>query len=117
MQIQGLSWVGVRVADLSAAKAFFERMGLSLNHTEGDVAAFTAKNGDTVEVFGPGDDDHAHFDTGPVVGFEVEDIVGARAELETVGVEFIGAIERGGGMAWTHFRGPQGFVYELTAHE
>jgi predicted enzyme related to lactoylglutathione lyase len=118
MQVRGLSWMGMRVADLPAAKAFLEQqLGLELDHAEGEMAAFKAQNGDTVEVFGPGDDDHRHFDSGPVVGFEVDDIESARAELEATGVEFIGGVGRGGGMAWAHFRGPEGFVYELTARE
>jgi predicted enzyme related to lactoylglutathione lyase len=109
--------MGIRVTDLAGAKAFLELLGLSLDHAEGEMVAFKAKNGDTVEVFGPGDEDHRHFDTGPVVGFEVDDIGAARGELEAAGVVFIGGIGRGGGMAWTHFRGPEGFVYELTARE
>ena len=109
--------MGMRVADLAAAKAFLERLGLSPDHADGEMAAFKTQNGDTVEVFGPGDDDHRHFDTGPVVGFEVDDIEAARTELEAMGVEIIGEIGRGGGMAWVHFRGPEGFVYELTARE
>lgn len=117
MQVNGLSWMGIRVADLGGAKAFMERMGLSLDHAEGEMLTFKTKNGDTVEVFGLGDEEHRHFDTGPVVGFEVDDIEAARHELESDGIEFIGGIERGGGMAWSHFRGPEGFVYELTARE
>src|SRR5215211_4388674 len=105
MEVQGLSWMGIRVGDVSEASAFLRRLGLDHQRTEGEMAVLTAKNGDTVELFGPGDEDHRHFDTGPVVGFEVD------------GVEFISGIERGGGMAWSHFRGPEGFVYELTAHE
>jgi hypothetical protein len=107
----------MRVADLAAETAFLERLGLSPDHAEGELAAFKAQNGDTVEVFGPGDDDHRHFDTGPVVGFEVDEIEVARAELEVMGIEIIGGIGRGRGMAWVHFRGPEGFVYELTARE
>jgi predicted enzyme related to lactoylglutathione lyase len=117
MRVRGLSWMGLRVGDLAAAKGFLEQLGLELDHAEGEMAAFRTQNGDTVEVFGPGDDDHRHFDTGPVVGFEVDDIESARAELEATGVELIGGIGRGGGMAWAHFRGPEGFVYELTARE
>jgi len=117
MEVRGLSWMGVRVADLPAAAAFFERLGLEHERTEDDMAVFKAKNGDTVEVFGHGDTDHRHFDTGPVVGFEVDDIEAARRELEAAGARFIGATGRGGGMAWAHFRGPEGFVYELTARE
>jgi predicted enzyme related to lactoylglutathione lyase len=117
MEVQGLSWMGIRVGDVSEASAFLRRLGLDHERTEGEMAVFKAKNGDTVEVFGPGDEDHRHFDTGPVVGFEVDDIEAARGELEAGGAEFIGSVERGGGMAWAHFRGPEGFVYELTARE
>jgi predicted enzyme related to lactoylglutathione lyase len=112
-----LSWLGIRVADLGGAKRFMEQLGLSPVHAENEMAVFEAENGDTVEVFGPGDDDHRHFDTGPVVGFRVDDVEAARRELEGAGVEFIGGIERGGGMVWAHFRGPEGFVYEITARE
>jgi predicted enzyme related to lactoylglutathione lyase len=117
MDVRGLSWMGVRVADFTHAVSFFQRLGLDHERTEGEMAVFKAKNGDTVEVFGPGDEDHRHFRTGPVVGFEVDDIEAARHELEAAGAEFIGSIERGGGFAWAHFRGPEGHVYELTARE
>lgn len=117
MQVRGLSWLGIRVTDLGGAKAIFERLGLSLDHAEGEMVAYKTANGDTVELFGPGDEDHRHFDTGPVVGFEVDDIEAARRELEATGVEFLGGVGRGGGFAWAHFRGPEGFVYELTARE
>lgn len=117
MEVLSLSWMGVRVTDLAAARSFMQRLGLKHEHTEGEMSVYTAKNGDTVELFGPGDADHRHFDTGPVVGFQVEDIEAARKELEAGGVEFIGGVERGGGMTWAHFRGPEGFVYELTARE
>jgi predicted enzyme related to lactoylglutathione lyase len=109
--------MGVRVSDFTAAIRFMEQLGLDHDHTEGEMAAFTAKNGDTVEVFGPGDEDHRHFDTGPVVGLRVADVEAARAELESDGVEFTGPTEHGGGMIWAHFRGPEGFLFELTASE
>jgi catechol 2,3-dioxygenase-like lactoylglutathione lyase family enzyme len=68
-----------------------------------------------IEVFGPRDQDHAHFSTGPVVGFVVDDLPGAVRELEAAGVELLGGQvdERGGG--WRHFRAPDGNVYELTS--
>jgi predicted enzyme related to lactoylglutathione lyase len=112
-----LSWLGIRVTDVDGTKAFLERLGLTFDHADGEMVAYKAKNGDTVEIFGPGDQDHGHFDTGPVVGFEVDDIEAARRELEAAGVEFFGGVGRGAGLAWTHFRGPEGFVYELTARE
>jgi predicted enzyme related to lactoylglutathione lyase len=117
MEVRGLSWMGVRVTDFAGAVAFFQRLGLEHERTEGEMAVFKARNGDTVEVFGPGDADHRHFSTGPVVGFEVDDIEAARGEIEAAGADLIGSVGRGGGLAWAHFRGPEGFVYELTARE
>ena len=117
MEVQGLSWMGVRVSDLRAAVALFEALGLARDHTDEEMVAFTAENGDTIEVFGPGDADHRHFDSGPVVGFQVRDIDAARRELEADGVEFAGPTERGGGMAWAHFRGPDRMLFELTMRE
>lgn len=109
--------MGVSVTDFAGAITFFQRLGLEHERTEGEMAVFKARNGDTVEVFGPGDTDHRHFTTGPVVGFEVDDIEAARGEIEAAGAELIGSVGRGGGLAWAHFRGPGGFVYELTARE
>ena len=55
------------------------------------------------------------FMTHPVAGFLVDDIVAARAEMEAKGIEFIGPIEGDtDDYKWTHFRAPDGFVYELT---
>ncbi|HZA85533.1 MAG TPA: VOC family protein, partial [Acidimicrobiales bacterium] len=61
--------------------------------------------------------DHRHFTTGPVVGFAVDDIESARAELEASGIDVLGPIQRGGGLAWLHFRGADGNIWELTAKE
>ena len=53
--------------------------------------------------------------THPITGFLVDNIVAARAEMEEQGIEFIGPIHEGlDGYAWSHFRAPDGFIYELT---
>jgi predicted enzyme related to lactoylglutathione lyase len=90
-------------------------LGLTTSQEGSDFAAFQLPEGGTFEVFGPRDQDHAHFSTGPVVGFVVEDLTGAVRELEAAGVELLrGQVdERGGG--WRHFRAPDGNVYELTS--
>jgi len=62
-------------------------------------------------VFGPGYPGREHFDTGPVVGFAVEDLPSAVAELQAAGIELLGEP----GPTWQHFRGPDGNVYELVA--
>ncbi len=117
MDVHGLVWMGVRTPQFAETSAFLERLGLRPVRSESEMTVLQARNGDTVEVFGPGDDDHRHFDTGPVVGLLVDDIEEARRELEADGIEFIGPVEHGGGMTWTHLRGPDGNVYELTQRQ
>jgi hypothetical protein len=66
-------------------------------------------------VFGPGDRDHEHFITGPVAGFLVDDVREARADLEEACIDFIGPVHKADGGYWSHFTGPDGNVYEITA--
>jgi predicted enzyme related to lactoylglutathione lyase len=115
--IKGLSWVGTRTERFAELVAFYrEAMGLEVDHEEEDFAVFKLPDGSLVEVFGPSDRDHAHFDTGPVAGFEVDDIEAARERLQARGAEFIGPVHvwEPTGQAWSHFRAPDGNVYELT---
>jgi catechol 2,3-dioxygenase-like lactoylglutathione lyase family enzyme len=93
-------------------------MGLAVDHEEDDFVAFKLSDGSRLEVFGPSDAEHRHFSTGPVAGFQVDDIEAARARLTSAGAEFIGPIHRWEptGEAWTHFRAPDGNVYELTSN-
>ena len=75
---------------------------------------FDMPNGDRFEIFGE-DSPYNTFMIHPVAGFLVDDIVAARAEMESHGIEFIGPIHiEKDGYAWSHFRAPDGFVYELT---
>src|SRR5918992_4343589 len=109
--IKSLSWVGTRTDRFSDLAMFYrEAMGLEVDHEEEDFAVFKLPDGSKVEVFGPSDQDHTHFDSGPVPGFEVYDIEAARERLETGGAEFVGPIQRWEptGEAWSHFRAPDG---------
>jgi predicted enzyme related to lactoylglutathione lyase len=115
--IKRLSWLGVRTERFSDLATFYrEAMGLEVDHEEEDFVVFKLPDGSKVEVFGPSDQDHVHFDSGPVAGFEVDDIEAARGRLEAGGAEFIGSIQRWEptGEAWSHFRAPDGNIYELT---
>jgi catechol 2,3-dioxygenase-like lactoylglutathione lyase family enzyme len=92
------------------------RARLPVAHASGHQVVFALPGDALLEVFGPGDPDHDHFSTGPVVGFFVDDIEAARDELERAGVELLGPL--GGAKEtgqWAHFRAPDGNVYELTA--
>jgi catechol 2,3-dioxygenase-like lactoylglutathione lyase family enzyme len=115
MQARGITWAGTRTRDVDGMVEFLERrLGLSRSHAEPEFVALALPNGDAVEVFSADDPDHRHFTTGPVVGFEVDDVAQGRSELADAGVELIGPMGRGGGLEWQHFRGPDGNVWEIT---
>ena len=115
--IRGLGWAGTRTDRFAETTAFFrDVLGLPVAHASAHQVVFSLPGDALLEVFGPGDPDHDHFSTGPVVGFFVDDIEAARDELERAGVELLGPL---GGTKetgqWAHFRAPDGNVYELTA--
>jgi predicted enzyme related to lactoylglutathione lyase len=116
MRVTRIGWAGTRTDDYGAmVECLTAVLGLTTAHQERDFAVLDLPSGDTFEVFGPSDQDHRYFTTGPVVGFVVEDLPAAVAELEQAGVELLGGHvdEHGGG--WRHFRAPDGNVYELTS--
>jgi predicted enzyme related to lactoylglutathione lyase len=115
VDVQAISWAGVRTDRWNDTVDLFERvLGLHRSHDLPGISVFTTPNGDTVEVITADEPEHRHFTTGPVVGFRVDDVDAGRAELEAAGVEVLGPVQRGGGLAWVHFRGPDGTVWELT---
>ena len=117
MQVTGLSWVGTRTADYDAMVSFLRDVfGLTPSLEEEGFAVFPFPNGDKIEVFGTNDEDHRFFTTGPVVGFRVPDVAAAQAEMEAAGIEFLGRPgSSSDGSAWSHFRAPDGNVYEILS--
>jgi catechol 2,3-dioxygenase-like lactoylglutathione lyase family enzyme len=116
MRVTRIGWAGTRTDGYDAMVGFLTGvLGLAVSHEEQDFTALELPSGDTFEVFGPGDADHRYFTTGPVVGFTVEDLPAAVAELERAGVELLGGQVDEHGEGWRHFRAPDGNVYELTS--
>jgi glyoxylase I family protein len=115
MKTKGIVWLGTRTDRFDQMTDFCrDVMGLSQTSLEPGFAIFDLPNGDRLEVFGS---QHSYntFFTHPVAGFLVDYIEAARAELEAKGIEFIGPIESDTeDYKWTHFRAPDGFIYELT---
>ncbi len=114
---KGLVWVGTRTERYEQMVRFYrDALGLPLEHEEGEFTLFRMPDGAKAEVFGPSDTGHVHFSTGPVVGFLVDDVRDARGVLEARGVEFVGPVHEWEptGEAWSHFRAPDGNVYEIT---
>lgn len=114
MTVKGVGFVGMRTDRLAETADLFENViGLPLARRDSDVAAFTLSDGTLVELFGPGDDFHAFFDTGPVVGFRVDDFDARRRAMLAAGVEFIGEPQHADGVSWQHFRCPDGTIAEI----
>ena len=115
MAVKGIGFVGMRTDRLDETVALFrDVIGLPLTGLSRDTAAFTLADGAFIELFGPGETDHAAFTTGPVVGFHVDDFDGVLRALVEAGVVLIGGVERAGGTRWQHFRCPDGTVAEIT---
>ena len=116
MKALKLVWMGVPTEDFERSVAFFcDVMGLEVQHLEEDFAVLRLAGEGTVEVFGPSFREQPQFATGPVVGFQVEDVAGSREEMEAKGVEFVVFVHSGEkGALWSHFKGPDGKVYEIT---
>jgi catechol 2,3-dioxygenase-like lactoylglutathione lyase family enzyme len=113
---KGLNFLGTRTEKYEETIRFFQEvMGLKVQHRGDDFAILQFENGIHVEVFGPEEKEHPFMTTGPVVGFKVDDVRAAREEMKAAGVEFLDAeVQSFHGSSWTHFRGPDGNVYQLA---
>ncbi len=116
MNIAGIPWTGLRGANFDQMIRFFaETLGLELAHRNDrlQAASFRLPAGQIIEILGPANPHYDHHEH-PVIGFQVDDIRSARAELEASGVEFSTEIESWRGELWSYFRGPEGHLYELV---
>ncbi len=112
--IRSLRFLGVRTGAFDATVALYrDALALQPVLERRGAAWFRAADGASIHVYDTSDEDHDFFDHGPVVGFEVDDFEAARAALLVAGVSFIGEPQRDGGVAWNHYRGPDGNVYEI----
>lgn len=117
MIIQGFIWAGLYVEDLEASITFYkEVLGLPLLGVGKDWAHFSAAQGELFELMGGGKAAPQPKDTGQqsiVLGFRVEDLDAAVAELKGKGVNFIGEIGEYRGTRWAHFSDPEGNRLEI----
>ncbi|MBI2012172.1 hypothetical protein HYS91_05395 [Candidatus Daviesbacteria bacterium] len=117
MKVKSISWLGVRTNKFNEMCKFYEEVfKLPKVFSEPGFAAYKFPNGDLIEIFAESYESHKLFNTGPVPGFEVENIEQAREEMEKLGIEFIGPIEedKDNGNKWSHFRHLDGNIYELS---
>ena len=116
--VRSIGFLGVRTEAFDETVALYrDVLGLAPVLERPGAAWFRAADGTPIHVYGPADDDHDFFHTGPVVGLVVEDFDATRAAMVAAGIEFIGEPQRDGGSAWNHYRGPDGNVYEIMGRD
>ncbi len=114
LRLTKLNWVGISTQAFRTTQNFFtETMKLTPVEETIDLTEWGLMDGSSVELFRRGSrTDHPHFRTGPVPGFGVVDIEQATEVLYARGVPLLESRRRDWG-GWTHFRAPDGCVYEL----
>jgi catechol 2,3-dioxygenase-like lactoylglutathione lyase family enzyme len=116
VEIIKLAWVGTRTEHAQPTVRFFhDVLGLPVVAEHRGFWMLRLPDGSKVEVFDSEGDTNRHFTTGPVVGFLVDDVHSAAAELRAAGVEILLEPQTDdSGNAWVHFRAPDGNIYEFT---
>lgn len=118
MKVHGLAWVGSSSTAIDEMTRFIrDGLGLEVLQEQADARVFGFTDGSAFEIFKATDEAHDFFEH-PVAGFLVDDVAEVRAHLESEGIEFIGEIHQGEADSWSprwsHFRGPDGYVYVLV---
>lgn len=120
MEIKGLVWHGSQTEHFDEMVAFVrDVLGMQVDQVQEENIVFSAPNGDAFEIF-PKRKGGPVFYEHPGIGFLVDDVAAARAEMEAKGAEFTGPIQYGTpgknwGTAWCSFRAPDGFLYTLVS--
>lgn len=112
MEIRGIRFVGSHTVAHAEMSSFLRDMlGLQPIAVDGVGALlFAATNGDVLAVARPHEEDGAAERT---VGLLVDDVDAAAAELHAAGIETDG-INENARWRYTHFRAPDGKLYELV---
>jgi catechol 2,3-dioxygenase-like lactoylglutathione lyase family enzyme len=114
MTVLKVDFVGIRTNRLDETVALFrDVLGVQVSRATDHAVSFRLADGTILELYGPGDEFHAFFTTGPVVAFRVEDFAIARQTMVNAGIEFIGEIQAADGVSWQHFHSPDGAILEL----
>ena len=111
-----IGWVGVAARDLQSASEWFrERLDLALaiELPEMGIEIFQLPSGQQFEIMSTEAPGAGLFER-PVLGFEVDDVYAARAELERRGLAFDGETVDTGGFAWAFFSDGRGTTHEIV---
>lgn len=114
MTVRGIGFVGMRSDRLDEmVRLFRDVIGVPLVRRDADLAGFRLADDTILELYGPAEEFHTFFRTGPVVGFRVDDFDATRQAMITAGVQFIGDVQHADGDGWQHFCCPDGTIAEI----
>lgn len=110
MQVEGLVFAGVGTPASGAVARFLaDALGAELEVT-GDVSRLLFPNGSSLALVPP---DYVEPPSDTILGFLVDDVEAATAELGAKGIEPDGELHSGYGFRYRHFRAPDGRRFEL----
>ena len=110
MQVEGLVFAGVGSAQPAAVAGFFaDALGAEVERA-GDVHRVLFRNGTSLALVPP---DFVEPPSDTLLGFLVDDVEAATAELAARGVGADGDLLSGYGFRYRHFRAPDGRRFEL----
>lgn len=110
MKVEGLVFAGIGSADHAAVARFFaDVLGVDVEEG-GDVHRLVFANGTSVALVPP---DYVEPPSDTLLGFLVDDVDAATAELAGRGIEPDGELSSGYGFRYRHFRAPDGRRFEL----
>jgi catechol 2,3-dioxygenase-like lactoylglutathione lyase family enzyme len=110
-------WIGVVSDDLEAQRRFYrEVLGLQEMEAGESWIEFDMGSNRVFELIARDPNVPQYGTPGTVVGFEVEDIQAATAELTARGVERVSGVEGGpdSGQYWCYFRDGEGNLFEIA---
>jgi hypothetical protein len=119
MNVSGINWLGTCTPQFDEMAAFCrDVLGLVVKSEGTPVtdtrftryAQFALPDGSMLEIL-DGDAAAQRSFAAPIAQFAVDDVVAARAEMESKGVAFVGNTYHSGGEGWAYFRAPDGNVY------
>jgi len=114
MTVLKVGFVGIRTDRLDETVALFrDVLGVPVTRQTDDLVGFKLADGTVLELYGPANEFHSFFTTGPVVAFKVDIFDAARRAMLAAGVKFIGDVQHADGGSWQHFYGPDGTVLEI----
>ena len=114
MTVLKVDFVGIRTDRLNDTVALFrDVLGLPISRETDGLVGFRLADDTILEVYGPAEEFHSFFTTGPVVAFRVENFDRARQAMLKAGVAFVGDIQSADGVSWQHFYSPDGKILEI----